>query len=127
MRAVLLARVDAFGGEEAVREALRLAGSRRSGEYLTDITKLDRLDEAVALWRAGARVTRHPEFARAVGVDAAARLGSSSVAAHAAVARRPREGLLRDHERRRRDVLRRARVADRRVEPGARALTEPRA
>ena len=79
--AVALARVDAFGGAEAVNEALRLAGSRRSREYLSDITNWIAYDEAVALWRAGARVTRHPQFARAVGIDAAERMGGSQVAA----------------------------------------------
>jgi diguanylate cyclase (GGDEF)-like protein len=81
MSAVLLARVEAFGGTEAVREVLRLAGSRRTLEYLLDITNWIAYDEAVALWQAGARVTRHPQFARAVGVDAAERLGSSQIAA----------------------------------------------
>jgi diguanylate cyclase (GGDEF)-like protein len=81
MSAVALARVQAFGGSEAVDEVLRLAGSRRTREYLTDITNWIAYDEAVALWRAGARVTHHPEFARAVGIDAAERLGSSQVAA----------------------------------------------
>jgi diguanylate cyclase (GGDEF)-like protein len=81
MSAVLLARVAAFGGGEAVHEVLRQAGSRRSAEYLTDITNWIAYDEAVALWEAGARVTHHPQFARAVGVDAARRLGSSQIAA----------------------------------------------
>jgi diguanylate cyclase (GGDEF)-like protein len=81
MSAVLLARVAAFGGQEAVQEVLRLAGSPRSVDYLTDITNWIAYDEAVALWRAGARVTHHPDFARAVGVDAAERLGSSQIAA----------------------------------------------
>jgi diguanylate cyclase (GGDEF)-like protein len=81
MSAVLLARVAAFGGQEAVHEVLRLAGSRRSVEYLTDITNWIAYDEAVALWQAGARITHHPQFARAVGVDAARRLGSSQIAA----------------------------------------------
>ena len=81
MSAVLLARVAAFGGQEAVQEVLRLAGSPRSIEYLTDITNWIAYDEAVALWHAGAQVTHHPQFARAVGVDAAERLGSSQIAA----------------------------------------------
>jgi diguanylate cyclase (GGDEF)-like protein len=81
MSAVLLARVAAFGGQEAVHEVLRVAGSPRSLEYLTDITNWIAYDEAVALWQAGARVTHHPQFARAVGVDAAERLGSSQIAA----------------------------------------------
>jgi diguanylate cyclase (GGDEF)-like protein len=81
MSAVLLARVAAFGGREAVEEVLRLAGSARGIEYLSDITNWIAYDEAVALWQAGARVTHHPQFARAVGVDAARRLGSSQIAA----------------------------------------------
>ena len=81
MSAVLLARVHAFGGAEAVGEVLRLAGTKRTVEYLSDTTNWIAYDEAVALWQAGARVTHHPEFARAVGVDAANRLGSSQVAA----------------------------------------------
>ncbi len=81
MSAVLLARVHAFGGPEAVAEVLRLAESRRDPGYLLDITNWIAYDEAVALWQAGARVTHHPQFARAVGVDAAHRLGSSQIAA----------------------------------------------
>src|SRR6478609_8287593 len=80
MSAVLLGRVHAFGGAQAVAEVLRLAGSRRAPEYLLDITNWIAYDEAVALWQAGARVTHHPQFARAVGVDAAERMGSSQVA-----------------------------------------------
>jgi diguanylate cyclase (GGDEF)-like protein len=81
MSAVLLARVNAYGGQDAVAEVLRLAGSRRTLEYLLDITNWIAYDEAVALWQAGARVTRHPGFARAVGEDAARRLAASQVAA----------------------------------------------
>ncbi len=81
MSAVLLARVAAFGGREAVHEVLRVAGSPRSIEYLMDITNWIAYDEAVALWQAGALITHHPQFARAVGVDAAERLGSSQIAA----------------------------------------------
>jgi diguanylate cyclase (GGDEF)-like protein len=81
MSAVLLARAAAFGGHEAVHEVLRLAGSPRTVEYLMDITNWIAYDEAVALWQAGGRVTHHPQFARAVGVDAAERLGSSQIAA----------------------------------------------
>jgi hypothetical protein len=80
MSAVLLARVDTFGGADAVADVLRLAGSTRTHEYLRDITNWIAYDEAVALWRAGALVTHHPQFARAVGEDTAGRLGSSQVA-----------------------------------------------
>jgi hypothetical protein len=81
MSAVLLARVAAHGGTEAVDEVLRLAESRRTREYLADTTNWIAYDEAVALWQAGARVTHHPQFARSVGEDAARRLGGSQVAA----------------------------------------------
>jgi diguanylate cyclase (GGDEF)-like protein len=81
MSAVLLARVAAHGGTEAVDEVLRLAESRRTREYLADTTNWIAYDEAVALWQAGARVTHHPQFARSVGEDAARGLGGSQVAA----------------------------------------------
>ena len=79
MSAVLLARVHAYGGADAVAEVLRRAGSERTAEYLTDITNWIAYDEAVALWRAGALVTHHPQFARAVGSDTARRLAGSQV------------------------------------------------
>jgi len=81
LSAVLIARVHAFGGDEAVAELLRSAGVQRSVEYLTDITNWISYDEAIALWAMGTRVTRHPRFARAVGEDAARRLIGSPVAA----------------------------------------------
>jgi diguanylate cyclase (GGDEF)-like protein len=81
MTAVLLARVHASGGAEAVADLLRLAGSERTPEYLSDITNWIAYDEAVALWRAGTLVTHHPNFARAVGEDTARRLSGSQVSA----------------------------------------------
>jgi diguanylate cyclase (GGDEF)-like protein len=81
LTAVMLARVHAYGGAPAVGELLREAGSTRTPEYLTDIGNWISYDEAVALWAAGTRVTHHPQFARAVGEDAAKRLNGSPVAA----------------------------------------------
>jgi diguanylate cyclase (GGDEF)-like protein len=81
MTAVLLARVHAHGGPPAVAELLRGAGSTRSPEYLLDIGNWISHSEAQALWQAGAQVTHHPEFARAVGEDAVRRLTNSPVAA----------------------------------------------
>lgn len=81
MSAVLLGRVHASGGDEAVARLLRIAGSERSPGYLRDITNWISYDEAVALWEAGAHVTHHPQFARVVGEDAARQLSGSSVAA----------------------------------------------
>ncbi|MBV9311382.1 MAG: sensor domain-containing diguanylate cyclase, partial [Solirubrobacterales bacterium] len=81
MTAVLLARVEAFGGVPAVEELMRRAETPRSLGYLTDTSNWISYHEAVALLRAGAEVTHHPQFARAVGEDAARRLNGSSVAA----------------------------------------------
>jgi diguanylate cyclase (GGDEF)-like protein len=80
LSAVLIARVRDFGGAPAVRELLTRSGVQRSEEELSDIVNWISYDEAVALWRAGAAVTHHPQFARAVGEDAARRLNSSPVA-----------------------------------------------
>ena len=80
MSAVLLSRVHDYGGDAAVAEVLARAGSTRSADELCDIVNWISYDEAVALWRAGAMVTHHPDFARAVGTDAARRLNGSPVA-----------------------------------------------
>jgi diguanylate cyclase (GGDEF)-like protein len=60
---------------------LRTADSQRSVEYLSDIVNWISYDEAIALLRAGGRVTRHPQFARTVGEDAARQLNGSPIAA----------------------------------------------
>jgi diguanylate cyclase (GGDEF)-like protein len=80
LSAVLLARVRDYGGDRAVAEVLARAGSTRSADELCDIVNWISYDEAVALWRAGAMVTHHPQFARAVGTDSARRLNGSPVA-----------------------------------------------
>jgi diguanylate cyclase (GGDEF)-like protein len=81
MTALILGRVREFGGDTAVAQLLRTAGSRRAPEFLLDTANWISYDEAVALWRAGALITHHPQFARAVGEDAAKRLNASPVAA----------------------------------------------
>ena len=81
MTAVLLAEVVDQAGGGAVPELLRLANSKRTPEYLRDITNWISYDEAVALWRAGARVTQNPRLPQLVGERAAHRLSSSPVAA----------------------------------------------
>ena len=80
LSAVLVARVREHGGDGAVDAVLRRAGSCRSVQYLEDIANWISHDEAIALWEAGARVTHHPAFARAVGEDSARRLNGSPVA-----------------------------------------------
>jgi diguanylate cyclase (GGDEF)-like protein len=81
MTSILVERVRDFGGEDAVDRMLALAGSPRSAEYLLDPSSWVCYDEALALWQSGARITQHPQFARAVGEDAARRLNASPVAA----------------------------------------------
>jgi diguanylate cyclase (GGDEF)-like protein len=80
LTAVLIARVQAFGGDPAVAELLKIAGSERSVEYLLDTSNWVAYDEALAMLRAGALVTHHPNFAYAVGEDSARRLSASPVA-----------------------------------------------
>jgi diguanylate cyclase (GGDEF)-like protein len=81
MTAVLIGVVDTHGGEDAIRETLLAASSNRSPDYLLDTGNWVSHDEAVALWRAGAEVTHHPQFARMVGEQAGRRLNGSPVAA----------------------------------------------
>jgi len=80
MSAMLIGEVHEFGGAEAVGKLMTLSGSRRTFEYLTDISNWISYDEAVALWRAGSQVTHNPHFPRMVGERAAERLASSPVA-----------------------------------------------
>src|SRR5436305_6976645 len=80
MSAMLIGEVHGFGGDEAVAELLELSRTRRSLDYLLDIGNWISYDEAVALWRAGSRVTHNPHFPRVVGERAAMRLASSPVA-----------------------------------------------
>ena len=80
LSAVVIARVRTYGGPAAVAQTLRVAGSQRSPGYLSDLGNWISYDEAVALWAAGAQVTHHPAFARAVGTDTAERFGGTPTA-----------------------------------------------
>ncbi len=81
LTAVLLARVHAFGGEEAVARLLRESGVRRTPEYLLELGNWVSYDEAIALWDTGAAITMDPQFAYRLGEDATERLKASPVAA----------------------------------------------
>jgi diguanylate cyclase (GGDEF)-like protein len=81
MSAVLIAEVKELGGPAAVAELMKLSGTQRSLEYLTDLANWISYDEAIALWRAGMRVTHNPQLPRVLGQRAAERLASSPVAA----------------------------------------------
>jgi diguanylate cyclase (GGDEF)-like protein len=80
LSAVLLAEIHDIGGQKAVADLLRLAGSQRTAAYLSDLTNWISYDEAIGLWRAGSRITHNPRFPEQVGRRAAQRLSSSSVA-----------------------------------------------
>ena len=82
MSAVLLARVHAFGGDQAVARLLALARYRALPRVPARHHQLDLLrrgDRPVA--GRDRRSPTIPEFARAVGADAAERLNASPVAA----------------------------------------------
>jgi diguanylate cyclase (GGDEF)-like protein len=81
MSAVLLAEVCELAGEESLPPLLRLAESKRSIEYLRDISNWISYDEAVALWRAGMKITHNPQLPLLTGQRAARRLSASPVAA----------------------------------------------
>lgn len=81
MSAVLLAEIEELGGPGAVAELMRLSGSRRTVEYLTDLANWISYEEAIALWRAGMQVTHNPQLPRVLGQRAAERLSASPVAA----------------------------------------------
>ena len=81
LSAVLLARVEDYGGPRAVSELLSRAKLDRSPEELTDLANWIAYDEAESLWAAGRVVTRHPRLAEAVGRDSARRLAATPTAA----------------------------------------------
>jgi diguanylate cyclase (GGDEF)-like protein len=78
LTAVVIARISATGGDEAVRRALAAASSGRDPAYLTDVGNWVSYDEMIALLEAGAQMTGDAEFARHAGEDAVRRLGSAS-------------------------------------------------
>src|SRR3954454_10070264 len=81
LSAVMIGRLHDHGGDAAVRRLLEEAASPRTVEYLLDTGNWISYPEAVALWHAGTRITRHPSFARAVVEEAGRRLNASPVAA----------------------------------------------
>src|SRR4051795_9450834 len=58
--AILVRRARAAGGEPAVRDLLRRAGSSRSPAYLEDVGNWISHDEAIALFDAAAEMTQDP-------------------------------------------------------------------
>ena len=80
MTAVLIRRTRTSGGEAAVVELLRRAGSRRSAAYLEDATNWISHDEAVALLDASIAMTGDPALPRRVGEEAVRQHAGTPVA-----------------------------------------------
>src|SRR5947209_7727784 len=70
MPAILVRRMRARGGEQAVAELLERAGVHRSAGYLEDVSNWISQDEAIALLEAAIALTGDPALPRLVGEDA---------------------------------------------------------
>jgi diguanylate cyclase (GGDEF)-like protein len=78
--AILVRRARAAGGEPAVRDLLRRAGSSRSPAYLEDVGNWISHDEAIALFDAAAEMTQDPLIGRRVGEEAVRQHAGTNVA-----------------------------------------------
>jgi diguanylate cyclase (GGDEF)-like protein/putative nucleotidyltransferase with HDIG domain len=80
MPSVLLRRVRATLGEEAVDEVLRLSGVDYTAAYLDDLGNWIWYDEAVALFEAAATVTGDPRIGRRIGEETVRQHAGTQVA-----------------------------------------------
>src|SRR3954447_9548242 len=80
MSAILVRRARAAGGEAAVGELLRRAGSPREAAYLEDVGNWISHDEAVALFDAAAAMTGDPHIGRRIGEEAVRQHAGTPVA-----------------------------------------------
>jgi diguanylate cyclase (GGDEF)-like protein len=80
MPSVLLRRVRKEGGEQAVTELLERAGSKRTPEYLDDVSNWVSYDEAMALFDAAEELTGDPSIARRTGEETLAQHAGTPVA-----------------------------------------------
>jgi len=80
MSAILLRRAREAGGEAAVVELLRRAGSTRTAAYLEDVGNWISHDEAVALFDAAATMTGDPRIGRRIGEEAVRQHAGTPVA-----------------------------------------------
>jgi diguanylate cyclase (GGDEF)-like protein len=69
MTSVMITLARARGGDSAVAELLRTAGSTRAAAYLENLDNWISHDEATALLEASVQVTGDPQFARRVGEE----------------------------------------------------------
>ena len=80
MSAILVRRARAAGGEAAVGELLRRAGSARDAAYLEDVGNWISHDEAVALFDAAAAMTGDPRIGLRIGEEAVRQHAGTPVA-----------------------------------------------
>src|SRR3954453_10333315 len=80
MSAILVRRARAAGGEAAVGELLRRAGSPRTAAYLEDVGNWIAHDEAIALFDAAAAMTGDPHIGRRIGEEAVRQHAGTPVA-----------------------------------------------
>jgi diguanylate cyclase (GGDEF)-like protein len=80
MSAILVRRARAAGGEAAVGELLRRAGSTRTAAYLEDVGNWIAHDEAIALFDAAAAMTGDAHIARRIGEEAVRQHAGTPVA-----------------------------------------------
>ena len=77
---IVLRRVRAQGGEDAVAEVLRRAGTEHSAAFLEDVGNWIDYTEACALLEAAAQVTGDPQVGRRGGEDAVRQHAGTAVA-----------------------------------------------
>ena len=80
MTSVLVRRVRAFGGEDAVAELLRIADCRHPSGFLEDTANWVSYDLAIALFDAAAQVTGDTQIGRRIGEDTVRQHAGTSVA-----------------------------------------------
>jgi diguanylate cyclase (GGDEF)-like protein len=80
LSSMLLRRVRRLCGEDGVRELLARTGSKRTLEYLDDLTNWISFDEAMALFDVAAELTGDPQIARHAGEETIAQHAGTPVA-----------------------------------------------
>jgi diguanylate cyclase (GGDEF)-like protein len=80
LSSVLLRRMRATGGEDAVAELLRRAGCSHTPAFLEDTTNWIDYDEACALFAVAAEMTGDPQVARRAGEDLVRQHAGTAVA-----------------------------------------------
>src|SRR5919108_6038142 len=69
LTSVLLRYLRKEAGDGSVAQAIKLAGSERSFDYLDDVSNWISYDEAIALFNAAEEITGDANVARAIGEE----------------------------------------------------------